>query len=61
MGKVVVDLTSGTGEPAVVVVENVTHLTADDPKHTMIHFVSGRSYRVPGTVSEVAAKLWPAE
>jgi hypothetical protein len=59
--KLVVDLTSNGGEPIVVVVANVTHLTVDDPKHTAIHFVSGRSYRVPGTVPEIAAKLWPLD
>lgn len=55
MEKLVVYLTTSGGEPVVIVVANVTHLTVDDPKHTAIHFVSGRSYRVPGTCSQARA------
>ncbi|HWK67881.1 MAG TPA: hypothetical protein VNS34_23395 [Rhizobiaceae bacterium] len=60
MSKLLVDLRDQNGDPTVVVVAHVTHLTVADSRRTTIHFTGQREIVVEGAISEIAAKLWPA-
>jgi len=56
-----VGLTATDGQPVIVVIEHVTHLTVDTPQSTMINFVSGQGHRVKGTITDIAHRLWPPD
>lgn len=59
MSKILADLIDRNGNPTVVVVAHVTHLTVADTHRTTVHFTGRDEIIVEGSISEVAAKLWP--
>jgi hypothetical protein len=60
MTKTLADLADQDGNPTLIVIAHVTHLTFADTRRTKVHFGQS-SVIVEGSISEVAAKLWPRE
>jgi hypothetical protein len=60
LAKSIADLNDVNGDPIIVVIAHVTHLTAIGSDRTQVYFSGGDSAVIQGTVSEIVQKLWPA-
>jgi len=54
-----VDLDDYNGAPVVIVKGKITHVSASGGTSSIVHLVGGQEVRVPTSVPETIARIWP--